>query len=605
MTQSFCKVGCIFFAILVMGQLGCTEDNKSAMEPAEDMGIAQPNIPLPPSNDDFFQIDTILEVDIEMQETDWNSLRFQTQTLDQVLGGDCLDGPRANPFSYFNANVTVNGTTLTDVGIRKEGFLGNLSYDKPSLELKFDHNSADLRLGEGLRQMHLRNVQQDRSKLNTCLIYELFRNAGLVAPRCNFAHVKINSRDYGVFVHVEAIDDDFVALNTAPRAGALFRGQYSDFRPIWQGSFAPLNDLADESEIIGEVTAALALEADNYLDELSRHIDVDKFLTFWAMEAIVGQVDSYSGFRNNFILLQPTDGLAVMVPGNVDTAFNTIDNPFTEGPDPQSIMAGGMIANKLYQDPMMRAAYEARLRELLDTVWDEEALLPQTEAMATVIDPHLLADFRTVYLLDQDRVRGFIQTRKQTLLDAISSGLEEWNLPLPEPNFCWRELGEIDVTFSTEWDSLYTPNPLESGVGEVTFETYRFGDNNVLNVREAAIAGIDRDNMSIPEEQYPVRMSIISLLVDNRVDIINLYLPAPVYPFALNDGVNLRLDQTYIDGYRFTLSPPNYDMGDNFARLGDGTFSVIEASQMPGEPIRARLQGKWFSLGGYTSGSGQ
>ena len=73
----------------------------------------------------------------------------------------------------------------------------------------------------------------------------------------------------------------------------------------------------------------------------------------------------------------------------------------------------------------------------------------------------------------------------------------------------------------------------------------------------------------------------------------------PVHPFALNDGVNFRLNETCIDGYRFTLSPPNYDMGDSFARLGGGTFSVIEASQML-ESLRARLQGKWFSLGGYT-----
>ena len=111
--------------------------------------------------------------------------------------------------------------------------------------------------------------------------------------------------------------------------------------------------------------------------------------------------------------------------------------------------------------------------------------------------------------------------------------------------------------------------------------------------------------MMIPEAQYPTRLSIITLLVDNRVNIINIYIPAPVYPFALNDGVSLRLDQSYIDGYRFTLSPPNYDMGEDFARLGDGYLNILEASQMPGEPIRARLQGKWFSLGGYTSGSGQ
>ena len=47
------------------------------------------------------------------------------------------------------------------------------------------------------------------------------------------------------------------------------------------------------------------------------------------MEVIVGHVDSYTGGRNNFTVSKPSDAPALMRPGNVDTAFNTIVNPFT------------------------------------------------------------------------------------------------------------------------------------------------------------------------------------------------------------------------------------------------------------------------------------
>ena len=100
-------------------------------------------LPLPRSNDEFFGLEGILDIEITITENDWNSLRFQTQTQDQLFGGDCLDGPRPNPFAYFSASVVVDGVALSEVGVRKEGFLGNLSYDKPSLELKFDHNSEN------------------------------------------------------------------------------------------------------------------------------------------------------------------------------------------------------------------------------------------------------------------------------------------------------------------------------------------------------------------------------------------------------------------------------------------------------------------------------
>jgi hypothetical protein len=108
-------------ALLSIILVGCAEDAESVMEPAEDMGVdAQPAVPLPPSNDEFFQLNTLLDIEIEMVENDWNSLRYQTQTLDQVLGGDCLDGPRPNPFSYFNANVTSTGQpSMTSVSAKK------------------------------------------------------------------------------------------------------------------------------------------------------------------------------------------------------------------------------------------------------------------------------------------------------------------------------------------------------------------------------------------------------------------------------------------------------------------------------------------------------
>src|SRR6185503_12590992 len=86
----------------------------------------------------LFDKDHLLEVEIEMADADWDALRGQTRTLFDILGGDCLAQPFESPFTYFRADLTVDGQTYPQVGIRKKGFLGSLSESKPSLKVKLD-----------------------------------------------------------------------------------------------------------------------------------------------------------------------------------------------------------------------------------------------------------------------------------------------------------------------------------------------------------------------------------------------------------------------------------------------------------------------------------
>ena len=58
-----------------------------------------------------------------MAPGDWDDLRAQTRTIVDVLGrADCLDSPAEDIFSWFEADVTVDGESLARAGIRKKGF---------------------------------------------------------------------------------------------------------------------------------------------------------------------------------------------------------------------------------------------------------------------------------------------------------------------------------------------------------------------------------------------------------------------------------------------------------------------------------------------------
>ena len=78
---------------------------------------------------------------------------------------------------------------------RKKGFYGSHP-DKPSLKLRLDKYIDD-QDHFGATRMTLNNSIQDKSLVNTCLTYELFRRAGIPAPLCNYAKVAVNETILG------------------------------------------------------------------------------------------------------------------------------------------------------------------------------------------------------------------------------------------------------------------------------------------------------------------------------------------------------------------------------------------------------------------------
>ena len=148
----------------------------------------------------------MLDISIEIAGEDWDTLRHQTRTFEDVIAEIeryGLSRPFADIYTWFGATVTVDGETHADVGVRKKGFLGSQSDTKPALKLRFDKYVDGQSLGGVMERMTLNNSIQDPSMVNTCLSYRVFAAADNPAPRCNFATVSVNGKDLGLYVHVE------------------------------------------------------------------------------------------------------------------------------------------------------------------------------------------------------------------------------------------------------------------------------------------------------------------------------------------------------------------------------------------------------------------
>jgi hypothetical protein len=412
-----------------------------------------------------FAASHVVEVSLEMPTTDWAALCAQRRSIFSLLGEGCMEGPSADVFTYFAANATIDGVTLPNVGVRKKGFIGSLDAERPGLRLEFDAFVDGQKLF-GVERMTLNNGKQDASRLRQCLAYDLFRRAGIAAPRCAFARVKVNRVDLGLYVHVEAVKKPFLREWFGEPLGALWEGQLSDFREGWMATFEPKLDDVDMAPIEA-VTEALDGDDVGLLERLDEVIVLDEFITFWAMEGLTAHWDGYAGNANNFFVYSPVgDRRLRFIPWGVDQTF-VAPEPFG-GTD--AAFATGALAERLYRHPEGRTRYEARLRELMDSVWDEARVLGQIVAMEGVVERFREPGTRDSGRAAVDELERFVAVRRTDLMADLERPPPGFP-PALRDSLCRVDNGELTATFETTWGTLPIENLFTTGTGTLAMET--------------------------------------------------------------------------------------------------------------------------------------
>lgn len=545
--------------------------------------------PLP--SDAYFTLDRVLDISIEIATEDWDTLRHQTRTWDDLMAEIeeyNLTRPFASIYSWFSATVTVDGETHTSVGVRKKGFIGSQSDTKPSLKLRFDKYVDDQSLGGVVERMTLNNGVQDRSMVNTCLTYRIFTAAGHPAPRCNFATVSVNGKHLGLYAHVEEIKAPFLLRHFDNAEGNLYEGNISDFLPVNRGTIEKKTneDAADWSDI-DSVVLALQDQADSGLEALGEIVDLDRFLTFWAIEVLVGHWDGYTGGRNNYWFYRALDGPFVFIPWGADQTFHLQDdpNPFDNFSNPPpSVLAVTAIPNRLYSHPDWRDKYAARLKEILEAVWDEQELLAVVDQMAAIVQEHAHPEEKVVAAADTERVRKFILKRRGEILADLTPRPPEWPEPdayVPPPG----ESGTLEISFETTWGSNQSDNPWAEG----TIISL------VVDGSEESVEGIGVfAGHSSPDERelLPTTDNPTSIVVagpgENTGSLVGMTLA--VDPDLLADGATLVIGQDTIAGGVWSIQEGASTL-EWYSPFTEGVLELSMAGATLGDNIAGTFSG--------------
>lgn len=329
----------------------------------------------------LFQSDNVMNVDISVDETSWNSM------LENALNEE-----------YIVCDVTVNGTKYYNVGIRTKGntsltqIASDSTTDRYSLKIEFDHY-VDNQTLYGLDKLVLNNIMSDSTYMKEYLSYDMMNFMNIASPLYGYAQITVNGNAWGLYLALEGMEESFAQRNYGNNYGQLYKpettgmggggmseqpqaGENSEGMleqpqagqnkgnmeiplqnrgdsnmksmtsdkmemDMTRGGFggtskgSDLKYIDDETDSYSEIfdnavfdineedkeKVVTALKNLSTRTDLEKYIDVDAVLRYFAVNTVLVNLDSYvSSMRHNYILYE-SEGKLTMLPWDYNLSF--------------------------------------------------------------------------------------------------------------------------------------------------------------------------------------------------------------------------------------------------------------------------------------------
>ena len=159
----------------------------------------------------LFDTDQIMDIDILMDEDDWNDM------LENAISEE-----------YYSCDVVVNGKTFYSVGIRPKGntslssIANDPDTDRYSFKLEFDHY-IEGQTCYGLDKLILNNNYADATNMKEAIVYDMYQYLGVDASLYNYAKICVNGDYWGVYLALEAVEDSFMLRSYGTEDGNLYK----------------------------------------------------------------------------------------------------------------------------------------------------------------------------------------------------------------------------------------------------------------------------------------------------------------------------------------------------------------------------------------------
>jgi hypothetical protein len=434
----------------------------------------------------WFSTNHVMEVAVQIAPADWDVLRYQHRESDFFPEEN--GAPTTNAYTWFPAEVTVDGEVFASSKVRKKGYIGSNDTKRPSLKIQLGHSTSEVK--GGASELTLNNNNQDPALIRQYLAYRVFARAGVPAPRCSFARVTVDRTVLGVYTHVESLKKPFLERSFGRDEGQLYEGGRSDFRTGWFQNFEIKFDGGDRSRAdLAAATKAIEDQKASLLATLERYLDLNEFLHYWAVESLIGDRDGYAANANNFYVYHnPANGKFEFIPWGKDTVMYP-----SGGRGLNTVIGVAILPNRVYNSPEGRERYRAALREVLKAAWNEHDLVAETDRLERLLKPVAGASVESFSSALQS-LRQFISQRRSQVEPELAGPAPELTAK-PMPLAKRRNIGHVEAHFSVKYGSLGFPEL--DGAGSTATLRAKLYDRELqfgkVGVQAGSMGGLDDD----------------------------------------------------------------------------------------------------------------
>jgi spore coat protein CotH len=372
--------------------------------------------PVKGTANDFFGLTKLYTFQLTIAPTDFQRMhpangvggRGMARVTGLAGGGD------DSGYVEVPATLQFEGKDWGTVSVR---FKGSSSYKYAPSELKrslkVDFNASDKsRTFFGMRELNLNNNAFDSSQMREALAYDVFRHAGVAAPRTAFARVLLtvpgthDRRYVGLFTVVEQVGQTFFRDRWGHEVGVLLKPEGLHGMPYlgndWTKYEGPYSSRVTAkpdaaARFIAFVKLLNEVPVEEFAKRIGEYLDVDQFLHFLAAEVVLVNTDSPLAMNHNYwATIHPTTQKVVWVPWDVNMAFAgfvpsgadlSLHKPSEAGVFP--------LVDRIFSIDGMVKRYDQIVREMVTTNFTVSRLAKEIQSIEATIREAVAADETT------------------------------------------------------------------------------------------------------------------------------------------------------------------------------------------------------------------
>ncbi len=314
-------------------------------------------------------------------------------------------------FPWAKGSITINGHPLEGIGVR---YKGNASFNlmrgrlKRNMKIKLDWTNDDQSY-KLVETLNLNAGGLDPSKLRDAFSYWLFQQAGVPAPRTTFAELtltipgRFEKETLGLFTIVEQVNKSFLKDRFGSKKGLLMKPEgiasmeyhgddWRFYAPLYRPDDTPSS--AQSRRVIDFAHLVNHGSEQEFQDSIATYLDVDGFLRFIAVNALIVNLDTLLAMPQNYYLHLGRDtNKFVFFPWDLDISFASwplggkpADQMNLSLFHPHSSDEHNLI-DRLFAIESVKLKYDKIIRELVEGIFSRKQLMKKfNELEKTVRD---------------------------------------------------------------------------------------------------------------------------------------------------------------------------------------------------------------------------